>query len=64
MCEKAYLLDGIGYVREGEGEVLQSTDQSMVVCCVRNQRTKLSQKFGAIIGGNGGGFANEHVGTS
>lgn len=22
MCEKAYLLDGIGYVREGEGEVL------------------------------------------
>lgn len=58
---KANLLDSIGNVRTGEGQVLKSSHKAAVVSGVNNSRTIISRNLGAGVNRGGAWFAVTHA---
>ena len=54
------LLDSVGEVRPGEGEVLQSTSQTPIVSRIRHRITQISGQLRLSVDRSGAGLAISH----
>jgi hypothetical protein len=63
MHKKTHLLNGIGDLRTGEGEILEGTGEAPVLSRIGDGGTLRGGELGASINRGGGGVAFKHAGS-